>query len=243
MRQKEATRLAERLETLVEEGDVSRARTLLEPVLAEKTPFPVLDRIGELLGGGSLQRVNEFLRVLADDETTGGWVIIGSALGMQLDRDLEGAMSRARGFMIDGDVWYSVDIISERVPGPALLSSFDETLDLLGAWREDENRWIRRCIGVTLHFWAKRSRGATQKLGEAERLLSLVEPMFEEWEIDAVKGVGWGLKTMGKVYPSLMTDWLTRQAVERKRPHRALMLRKALTYLPEKDKARLGKPK
>ena len=34
--------------------------------------------------------------------------------------------------------------------------------------------------------------------------------MFEEWEMDAVKGVGWGLKTLGKHYPDLVADWLVR---------------------------------
>ena len=37
----------------------------------------------------------------------------------------------------------------------------------------------------------------------------------------------------------LMADWLVEQVVERQRPYRALMLRKALTYLPEEQCARV----
>jgi hypothetical protein len=71
-------------------------------------------------------------------------------------------------------------------------------------------------------------------------LLGLLEPMFEEGEMPVVKGVGWGLKTMGKYYPELMTDWLIQQVVLRQRRHRALMLRKALTYLSEDQRARIA---
>jgi len=68
-------------------------------------------------------------------------------------------------------------------------------------------------------------------------LLDLLEPMFEEQDTDAIKGVGWGLKTLGKHYPDLVADWLAQQ-VHRQRHPRALMLRKALTYLSEERRAR-----
>ena len=37
---------------------------------------------------------------------------------------------------------------------------------------------------------------------------------------------------------TLNSDWLTQQVVHRQRRHRALMLRKALTYLPDEQRAR-----
>ena len=62
--------------------------------------------------------------------------------------------------------------------------------------------------------------------------------MFGEWDMIAVKGVGWGLKTMGRYYPDLMADWLAQRVVPAQRRHRALMLRKALTYLSDEQCAR-----
>jgi hypothetical protein len=62
--------------------------------------------------------------------------------------------------------------------------------------------------------------------------------MFEEWDMIAVKGVGWGLKTMGRHYPDLVADWLAQRVVPGQRQHRALMLRKALTYLSDEQRAR-----
>ena len=56
--------------------------------------------------------------------------------------------------------------------------------------------------------------------------------------MDAVKGAGWGLKTLGKYYPDIMADWLAKQVVFRHRRHRALMLRKALTYLSDEQRDR-----
>jgi len=57
--------------------------------------------------------------------------------------------------------------------------------------------------------------------------------------MDAAKGVGWGLKTLGKHYPDLVTDWLEQQILHRRRRHRVLMLRKAAMYLSDEQRARL----
>ena len=94
-------------------------------------------------------------------------------------------------------------------------------------------------MGVSVHYWAKRSEGATELTSQAEELLALLKPMFGEWEMDAVKGIGWGLKTMGRKYPELVTDWLTQQVVPSQRRHRAVMLRKALTYLSNEQRAQI----
>ena len=233
MKAQEANDLGGRIAALVQTGRPDKAYALLTPVLTERTPFPLLGRIGEAVGAGPLEPVNAFLERIAAARTEGGWVVIGSALGRQLDRDPAGAFARCREFIIAADVWYAADILGERVPGPALLAGFQSALVLLAPWREDANRWVRRTVGVAVHFWAKRSRG--QHAGEAETLLAFLEPMFEEWDLDAVKGVGWGLKTLGKHYPGLVAGWLAQQVGRRPR---ALMLRKALTYLPDEQRSR-----
>jgi hypothetical protein len=160
-------------------------------------------------------------------------VIIGSALRAQLEQDQAGAFARCRDYIVAADVWYGADILGERVPGPALVADFDLALTLLSPWRGDANRWVRRAVGVSAHSWAKRTRGAEP--AQAESLLAFLEPMYEEWEMDAVKGVGWGLKTVGRYYPLLLAEWLARQAGRR---HRALMQRKALTYLSAEQRDR-----
>ena len=237
MKAKDARELGERIAALVQAGQIAQAHSLLSPVLAERTPFDMLRRIGRPVGTGPLEMVNAFLDRIAADETEGGWVVIASALEKQLDRDLESVFARCRGFIIAGDVWHAVDILGEGVIGQALVAHFRPALDLLAPWREDPNPWIRRAIGIAVHFWAKRSRG--EQAPEAETLLTFLEPMFEEWDISAVKGVGWGLKTLGRYYPDLVTDWLAQQVVHRQRPHRALMLRKPLTYLSDEQRARV----
>jgi len=239
MRAREARELGERVATLVQTGQPDKASALLVPILAERTPFAMLGHIGEAVGAGPLDVVNAFLGRIAAARTEGGWVVIGNALGQQLERDLTGVFARCRDFIVGGDVWYAADILAERVPGPALVAHFQPSLGLLAPWREDDNHWVRRAVGVGVHFWAKRSRGAAERVSQAEALLALLEPMFEEWDMDAVKGVGWGLKTLGRHYPGLVADWLARQVVDRQRRHRALMLRKALTYLSDEQRARV----
>jgi hypothetical protein len=251
MNAREADELGARIAQRVQAGHTAGAYELLMPVLRERTPFRYLGRIGEAAGTEPLEAVNAFLVRIARDRTEGGWVVIGTALGKQLDRDLKGALARCRECIIAADVWYGSDILGERVPGPALLAHFGSTWELLRPWRKDANRWVRRAVGVSVHFWAKRTRGSAEHteqaevlLGSAEHteqaevLLAFLDPMFGEWDMDAVKGVGWGLKTLGRYYPDLVADWLAQQVVHRQRRHRTLMLRKSLTYLSEEHRAR-----
>jgi hypothetical protein len=237
---RQADKLGTQVQALVRSEQRDDAYSLLAPILAERTPFRYLDRIGKAAGVGPLPQTNAFLERIAAEKTEGGWVVIASALCQQLDRDLYGAFARCRTYVIAADVWYGADILGERVPGPALVSNFDAALALLTPWRADESRWMRRTVGVAVHFWAKRSRGAPELREQAVALLAFLEPMFEEWEMDAVKGVGWGLKTLGRHYPELMTDWLVEQVVRRRCRHRALMLRKAMTYLSDEQRARIS---
>lgn len=236
---REALGLGDCLAALVQAGQKEGAVSLLDPILAVPTPFRLLDRIGQSLGAGSLAEVDPMLARVAAGGTMGGWVVIASALGQQLDRDLAGALARCREFIVAADVWYATDILGERVPGPALVTDFEPALALLSPWRADPNRWVRRTAGVAVHFWAKRSRGKPEHKPQAEALLAFLEPLFEERDPDAVKGVGWGLKTLGRTYPDLVAGWLEEQLRRGRRP-RALMLRKAFTYLPDGLRSRVA---
>jgi len=235
MNTQEASELSQRIAALVKSGQSEAAYALLAPVLAERTPFPRLERIGRPIGAGPLDAANAFAERIAAGQTMGGWVVIGSTLrvGQQLDRDPAGAFVRCRAFVVAADAWYATDILGERVPGPALLADLAPTLARLVPWRDDANRWVRRTVGVAAHFWAKRSRG--QRAADAATLLAFPKPLFEERDADAIKGVGWGLKTLGRYYPDLLADWLAQQT--QRRP-RALMQRKALTYLSAEQRAR-----
>ena len=238
IRTREARELGKRIALFVQDRQVAQAHALLSPVLVERTPFRMLDLIGAAVGAGPPEAVNPFLEHVAAARTEGGWVLIASALRKQLGRDPGGTFARCRAFIVAADVWYATDILGERVPGPALVTDFEPALALLAPWRQDPNRWVRRAVGVSVHFWAKRSRGAAELTAQAEALLASLEPMFEEWDMDAVKGVGWGLKTLGRHYPDLVADWLARQVVQRQRRHRALMLRKAFKFLSDEQRAR-----
>jgi hypothetical protein len=182
VRTQEARELGGQVAALVQAGQITEAYALLAPVLAGRTTFDLLRRIGVPAGIGSLDQVDAFLEVIATDKTEGGWVVIASALEARLDSDLTGAFVRCRDFIISADVWYAADIMGEGVVGQALVSHFQPAFELLAPWREDANPWVRRAVGTAVHFWAKRSRGAAEYTARAVALLTLLEPLFEEWE-------------------------------------------------------------
>ena len=238
MKTQEARDLGQQIYNLLCEGKGKQAHALLFPVLAQRTSFRFLDIIGEAIGLDGSESTRIFLDHMAAEKTMGGWIVIASVLKRQIESDLQDAFDRCRKYIAMADVWHAADGFGERVPGPALVKHFRQTLDLLESWRIDPNRWVRRAVGVGIHFWAKRSRGDGDKIPQTKSLLTFLEPMFEEREIDAVKSVGWALKTLGRHYPNLLAYWLQIQIVQKKRPCRAPMLRKALTYLSNDQKAR-----
>jgi 3-methyladenine DNA glycosylase AlkD len=246
MKTAEARALGEVVGLMIGDGQPQEAYGHLSPILAERTPFHMLRRIGEPIGACPVhspvavydQALDSFLQEIASGRTEGGWVIIASALHGQLERALASALARCRGYIIAADVWYGADILAEGVAGEALVAHFQPTVDQISRWRQDPNAWVRRAVGTAAHFWAKRSRGAAELSSRAQTLLDLLEPMFEEWDMRAVKGVGWGLKTLGRYYPDLVADWLAHSVEPRQRHHRALILRKALTFLSEEQRAR-----
>lgn len=232
MNSREADALGGRLADMLATGDIAGAHSMLRPLLEQRTPFRILDRIASAAGPGQWPETVAFLDRIAADGREGGWVIVGASLSQQYASQPARAISECRRYTIAANTWYGADILGERVPGPALVEDFVPALDLVTPWRADANRWVRRSLGVAVHFWAKRSRGDQVLVGQAQALLGLLAPMFEEWQMDAVKGVGWGLKTLGRYYPDQIANWLLAQSG---RPHRRLMLRKALTYLPHEE--------
>jgi 3-methyladenine DNA glycosylase AlkD len=230
----EAREAGRRIAALVGEGQVDEAYALLSSILSERTPFAMLRYIGApVAAAGSQVSIDRFLDLIAAAKTEGGWVVIQSTLAQMLGRDLAGAFARCRAYVVAADVWYAADTLGEGVVGQALVSHFRPALELLDPWRKDEDAWVRRAVGTGVHYWAKRSRGAAELLPQAGMLLAFLEPMFGERDIRAVKGVGWGLKTMGRIYPDLMAEWLPGQVGRR---HRSLMLRKAMKGLSEEQR-------
>lgn len=213
-------------------GECGRAFEQLQPVLEERTPFFLLDRLAAGIVA-DWPETNRFLDMIAVDGSEGGWVVIGSSLRNHYPTQPALILEACQRYIVAADIWYGADILGERVPGPALVQDFEQAKALLVSWRTAENRWLRRSVGVAVHYWSKRSGGDEALATQAQKLLDFLAPMFEEWDMDAVKGVGWGLKTLGRYYPLQLADWLQAQ---NGRPHRRLMLRKAVTYLPIEEK-------
>jgi 3-methyladenine DNA glycosylase AlkD len=238
MNSQEADNLAVVLAGYLAVGNVPESYAALKPVLDQRTPFRFLDRIASTAGSGPWTASITLLDRISVGGTEGGWVIIGNMLRQHYPSQPAAVFATCRRYMVAADTWYGADILGERVPGPALVGDFEHALPLLAPWRDDANRWVRRSVGVAVHYWAKRSRGDEALAPQAERLLSFLAPVFYEREMDAVKGLGWGLKTLGKHYPRLLIPWLMDRSG---RPCRRLMLRKALTHLPDEQRDQILK--
>jgi len=237
-----ARELGSQLADLIAKGEHTKACRVLNPTLTQRIHFPLLEKIGMPTGEVNASKAATFFNWIASTRAEGGWVIIAAALREWLADDLQHALQMSKRYIIDANVWYATDIFGERVSGPALVLDFFDTIAFIEPWRSDPNRWIRRTVGVAIHFWAKRSRGKSELINHAKEILTFLEPMFSERDMDALKGVSRGLKTLGKYYPQLVAEWLHTQVVVKERRYRKLMLRKASLYLSsEQREYALGK--
>ncbi len=210
---------------------------LFKPILDTKCPFANLDLLGRKIGHLHSNNPDNLLKILdtlIEYNVIGSYVIAGQALISLLPHDFERALTKSKEYIITGDTWYMCDIIGERCIGHAVVNYFDHTVVWLQKFFEDENRWVRRSAGVAIHFFSKRVVTQPEK---TKILLKLVEPFIEEKQIDVVKGIGWGLKTIGRHHPDLLVKFLKRQ-IDTKKKISKVTLRKAVTYLDE-DKRNL----
>lgn len=228
--------LAQGFATQASQNRPETAAQTLTSLLKTKCPFSKLDQLGTLIGTHAKNNPQTFLyafdRVI-DQGTMGGFVVVGEALVSVLEADFEAALHRSRSYIIKGNAWYVCDIIGERSIGKATVKYFDRTLPFLRCFLEDDNLWVKRSAGIAVHFFAKRVRDDPVKVSA---LLSLLEPYIEERRVDVVKGIGWGLKTIGRNYSDILSPFLVEQLSAKKNLSK-LMLRKALKYLPADKKA------
>lgn len=234
-----ARNIGKEIAYLLDDGKQEQAFRTLEPYLLQKIPFTHTGEIGRVIGVNAACPIEPFLQKVAATGAMGGWPIIGMALQTQIIDNATETLNTCRDFIIQGDTWYSTDILGERVPGPALLDDFDQTIQVLHIWRTDTHRWVRRAIGVTVHVWCKRTKGEPKKTAQAKQILELLQSLFGEQERDAVKGIGWGIKSMGKIYPELVSDWLINSIYPLEIKYRATMLNKAVEKLPDHLKAQV----
>jgi 3-methyladenine DNA glycosylase AlkD len=207
---------------------------VLKPILDGKCPFSRLDLLGKRIGQmGAEEPEKLFLACdkIIEYNAMGSYVIVGQALVWFLPSHLECVMRKSREYIIKGDMWYVCDIIGERSLGYAVVDRFDETLRWLERFLDDENRWVNRSAGVAIHFFSKRVRDQPEK---TQKLLHVLEPHITEKQIDVVKGIGWGLKTIGRYHPDLLVTFLTSHSKNKDRISK-LLIRKAVKYL-EKEK-------
>jgi len=228
----DAREFAKNLTPLIRNQDFLKAGENLSAVLNQRTPFRLLDIIGWELGLLDESLLHIILNQIANMDKEGGWVIIAAALHEQLSVSLCPILEKAQSFIIQADVWYACDTFGERVVGQAIWKRFNSALKCLDNWRYHQNKWVRRSIGVGVHFWAKRTKSNAGEKDNRLRLLEFLSPMMSDEDNHTARGVGWGLKTLGRYNPVLVHDFLISQVIIKKRDIPSVVVRKALKFLP-----------
>ena len=174
---------------------------MADDVLAQKVKFPLLAYLAhELFDTYGRLGTWQIIEGLKGRPEAGSSVVAGVLLQCLLPTDLDIALEKGKALIVAGDCWYHCDHLGERVHGHALLTQFGSTLPFIREYTTDPNQWVRRSVGVAAHY-------ATKKGLEAEAvdtLLRLLLRRANSADYQEQRGIGWGLKTIGKFHPQLL---------------------------------------
>ena len=211
---------------------------LLEPYFGQRISFSQWDHVGRALASWAVVHRKEAWRLfdsLVDREPAQGSVVAATALISVLGTDVASTVEKVRMLIERGATWYVCDIFGTRVLGVALLRHFDETLPILHAWVDICDVWVRRTVGVVVHYFAKRAPDQRER---HRLLIRLLLRQIESRELHVVKGAGWGLETIGKFNPDLLVEVLRNELPGKSLS--ATMRRKLLAKLPPAQQEELS---
>jgi len=231
---KEALAIAENCIHCIESGKINSVWDALIPVLNERTPFKILDIIGSKIGESALSNKSKYFKffdLLSAKKLMGGYVVIAQSLISLLPSDYRECFESAKKYIIEGNEWYVCDTFGERVLGYAIIDHYDKTRQLFQEFICDKNHWVQRSVGVAAHFFAKRCRGEKKDNNKATKILGLLNTAIDKRDIRIIKGIGWGLKTLGRYYPELLVPYMKKQISSKKIS--SVLIRKCTTYLDE----------
>jgi len=132
MKRQEMRLLAVECRDCLTDGNTEAALARLLPVVAARTPFPLLDLAGQTIvqaAATNATAVTTLLDGLAAMGEIGAWPLFGSALNAAyLASDLPRAFAEARRYILQASVWHATDAIAERVLGAGLCADFCRAL-------------------------------------------------------------------------------------------------------------------
>lgn len=189
------------------------AQAFHHQLLSYKTRFPVIESATLLAlqkGWLNTSIINEIISF----KSIGGYVMAGMYLQKLAENDAEEAFSLAELFIISGNQWYVCDIVGERVMGHTLLTQPQKAFPLLCSYKQHTDKWLVRTIGVATHYAVK--KGLKPEYVE-KMFLELLE-LAHVTEFHTKKGIGWGVKTIAKFYPTLIHQYQKQLSSENIRP-------------------------
>lgn len=172
-----------------------------QEILSHKVKFPILEYAALALNKTlSSDQIGDLFERLAAAKREACYPIIGKLIQLRLKREIAAPFSQAIDHIIEADVWYACDIISERVFGEGLLENFEASYQQLLEMGSHQNMWIQRSIGISTHYATKKKLPKHQ----VEKLLFLMLDHGHKTQLYIKKGIGWPAKTIAKFHPDLI---------------------------------------
>jgi len=104
---RDAGAVASKAEPLIRGGSLEEACLLLDPLAFGRTKFPILDRVGTILGQASLQTASllDALDRVISRASVGYYVVVGSALAQLMESNMMTCLRKTAEYIVLGNDW------------------------------------------------------------------------------------------------------------------------------------------
>jgi 3-methyladenine DNA glycosylase AlkD len=175
---------------------------------AAGTPIPVLKEIGERLAKAAREDVRGFLplaRLLWDEYGREGRVVALIMLGAMELVEPENLVPLIKEMCRGCVSWEDADRLAMDALEPVVRKYPERWLVEMGAWLEDENKWVRRA-GITVI-----ARLPMKHPDYTARCLDYTVRLLFDPELDVKRAVSFAIRICAKVDPTMTLDFLQKQ--------------------------------
>ena len=209
--------IAERLVSFFDENRMYEFWRLIdERLLHYKVAERYLEAVEEVLRRRSIEDPDKWLMIcdeIADRQTDSAYHLSSLILGGILTQRMKECFDHSRIYLSDTTRWFSSDVYAVHVVCRGLKHDFTNAIRYLYEFANDSSVWVKRCVGIAVHHYAKSVRDMPERIAV---ILDLMKRLIGEKDVRVAKGIGWGLRSIGEFYPDLLVKFAKRNFARKK---------------------------
>ncbi len=191
-------------------------RLLDERVLHQRVMEKYLKALADAFQNDSLKDPDTWLLIcdtIVERKTDSAYNLSSLIMNGILPQRMKECFDRSRIYLSDTKRWFSSDIYGLHIVCEGLKHDFTKAVEYVRDFTNDSSVWVRRCVGIAVHHYARQVRDMPEMISV---LLDLLKDLIREKDVRVAKGIGWGLRSIGGSYPGQLVRFVKENFARKK---------------------------